>query len=105
MQYILISMLIMAATTYFIRMIPFSFFRKKINNRYIQSVLYYIPYTVLSAMTIPSVFYATGDLPSAIVGTVVAVILAYRKCPLIVVALCASLAVYLTMQVLPFFDL
>lgn len=103
MKYIVISMIIMAVTTYLIRMIPFTFFRKKINNRYIQSVLYYIPYTVLSAMTIPSVFYATGDFPSAIVGTAVAVILAYRKCPLIVVALCASLAAYLTMLALPFF--
>lgn len=104
MTYILICMAIMALTTYFIRMIPFTFFRRKITNQYVQSVLYYIPYTVLSAMTIPSVFYATGDLPSAVVGTLVAVVLAYRKLPLIVVALCASLAAYLTMLVLPFFN-
>lgn len=103
MKYILICMAIMAVTTYLIRMIPFAFFRKKISNRYIQSFLYYIPYTVLSAMTVPSVFYATGDIPSAVGGTVVAVILAYKKCPLIVVAFCAALAAYLTMQILPCF--
>ena len=101
MQYVLICMTIMAVTTYLIRMIPFAFFRKKITNRHIKSFLYYIPYTVLSAMTMPSVFYATGDIPSAAVGTAVAVILAYKKCSLIVVALCATLAAYLTMLILP----
>lgn len=102
MKYILICMAIMAVTTYLIRMIPFAFFRKKIKSRFVQSFLYYIPYTVLSAMTVPSVFYATGDMPSSVVGTMVAVVLAYRKCPLIVVALCASLAAYLTMMALPY---
>ncbi len=101
MKYILICMAIMAITTYLIRMIPFAFFRKKVTNRYIKSFLYYIPYTVLSAMTIPSVFYATGDVPSAVAGTLVAVILAYKKCPLIVVALSAALAAYATMLILP----
>ncbi len=102
MKYLLICIAIMAVTTYLIRMIPFAFFRRKIQHRFVQSFLYYIPYTVLSAMTIPSVFYATGDLPSSIVGTMVAVILSYRKLPLIVVALLASLAAYFTMLILPY---
>ena len=92
---------VMAVTTYIIRMVPFTFFRKKIKNRFIQSVLYYIPYAVLSAMTLPSIFYATQDLPSAIAGTIVAVILAYFGMPLIVVALSASVAAYLAMLLLP----
>lgn len=97
MTRILIAIAVMALTTYIIRMIPFAFVRKKIKNRFIQSVLFYIPYAVLSAMTIPSIFYATQDLPSAIAGTVVAVVLAYFGCPLIVVALSASAAAYLAM--------
>ena len=92
MKYILICMAIMAVTTYLIRMIPFAFFRKKIKSRFVQSFLYYIPYTVLSAMTVPSVFYATGDMTTAAVGTGVALVLAYFKCPLIVVALAAAAA-------------
>ncbi len=101
MTRILIAIAVMALTTYIIRMIPFAFVRKKIKNRFIQSVLFYIPYAVLSAMTIPSIFYATQDLPSAIAGTVVAVVLAYFGCPLIVVALSASAAAYLAMLLLP----
>ena len=97
----ILAIIVMALSTYFIRMIPFVFVRKKIENRFIQSFLYYIPYSVLSAMTIPSILYATGDLVSAIVGTVVAVVLAYRNSPLIVVALAASAAAYLTMLLTP----
>lgn len=101
MSRIFIAIAVMALTTYIIRMVPFAFVRKKIKNRFIQGVLYYIPYAVLSAMTIPSIFYATQDLPSAIAGTVVAVVLAYFGCPLIVVALSASAAAYLAMLLLP----
>lgn len=86
----------MAIVTYLIRMIPFTAFRKKINSPFIKSFLYYIPYGVLSAMTIPAIFYSTGDMTTAVVGTVVAVILAYFKLPLIVVALSATAAAYIT---------
>lgn len=41
-------------------------------------------------MTIPAIFYSTGDIVTAVLGTVVAVILAYIGLPLIVVALAAS---------------
>ena len=69
--------IVMAGVTYLIRMIPFSFFRKKIKSRFFRSFLYYIPYAVLSAMTIPAIFYSTGHMITAIVGTIIAVILAY----------------------------
>jgi len=87
---------VMALVTYFIRMIPFTFFRKKITNRFFRSFLYYIPYAVLSAMTIPAIFYSTGDMTTAIVGTVVAVVLAYLRQPLIIVALAAAAAAFVT---------
>ncbi len=98
---ILISIAVMAITTYIIRMVPFVFVRKKIKSQRIQSFLYYIPYAVLSAMTLPSIIYATGDFPSAIAGTCIAVVLAYFNAPLIVVALAASGAAYLTMLIAP----
>lgn len=94
---------IMAGVTYLIRMIPFTLFRRKIKSRFLQSVLYYIPYAVLSAMTFPSIFYSTDNTATAAVGTVVAVILAYFKLPLTVVALAACLSAFLTGLVLPLF--
>ena len=93
---IAIYIIVMAAVTYVIRMIPFTFFNKKIKSRFIRSFLKYIPYAVLSAMTIPAIFYSTGDIITAAVGTIVAVALAFFNCPLIVVALAASLAAYIT---------
>lgn len=92
----LIYIAVMAGVTYLIRMIPFTLFRKKIKSRFIQSVLYYIPYAVLSAMTFPSIFYSTDNSVTAIVGTVVAVILAYFKLPLTVVALAACISALIT---------
>lgn len=87
---IVIYIAVMAGVTYLIRMIPFTLFRKQIQSRFLKRFLYYIPYTVLSAMTIPAIFYATGNILTAVAGTVVAVILAYCNLPLIVVALAAS---------------
>ena len=93
---IAIYIAVMAGVTYLIRVIPFTFFRKKITNRFIKSFLYYIPYAVLSAMTFPAIFYSTDDVVSAAVGTVAALALAYFGLPLIVVSLAASLAAFLT---------
>lgn len=91
-----IYILVMAGVTYLIRMLPFTLFRQKIRSRYFRNFLFYIPYAVLSAMTIPAIFYSTGSVPTAAVGTVVAVLLAYFGKPLIVVALAASAAVLVT---------
>ncbi len=87
---------VMAGVTYLIRMIPFTLFKRKIKSKFFQSVLYYIPYAVLSAMTFPAIFYSTSDTVTAVVGTVVAVILAYFRLPLTVVALSACGAALIT---------
>lgn len=87
---------VMAAVTYLIRMIPFTFFNKKIKSKFVRSFLYYIPYAVLSAMTIPAIFYSTGNIATAIIGTLTAVILAFFNFPLIVVAVAAALAAFIS---------
>ncbi|MDO4749455.1 MAG: AzlD domain-containing protein [Eubacteriales bacterium] len=93
---IAIYILVMAVVTYLIRMIPFALLGRKIHSRYFRSFLHYIPYAVLSAMTIPAIFYSTNSVPTAAVGTVVAILLAYLEKPLIVVALAASCAALAT---------
>ncbi len=89
---IVIYIAVMAGVTYLIRMIPFTAFRKQIKSRFFRSFLYYVPYAVLSAMTVPAIFYSTGNLTTAVIGTAVAIILAYFDMPLIVVALSACAA-------------
>ena len=93
---IIIYIAVMAGVTYLVRMIPFTAFRKQIQSRFIKSILYYLPYAVLSAMTVPAIFYSTGNLTSAIVGTIVAIVVAFFEKPLIVVALAAALSALVT---------
>ncbi|MDB7988066.1 AzlD domain-containing protein, partial [Faecalicoccus pleomorphus] len=50
MNRLLIYIVVMGGVTYLIRCLPLIFFRKKIQNSYIQSFLYYVPYAVLGDM-------------------------------------------------------
>lgn len=95
-----IYLVILAGSTYLIRAIPFAAIRKKINNRFIKSFLYYIPYAVLSAMTLPAAFYATGNVISGAVGLVVGGIFAYMGKSLTLVAVLSCVAAFLTECVL-----
>ena len=87
-------LLILAGSTYLIRVIPFVAIKNKINNRFIRSFLAYIPYAVLTAMTIPAVFYATNWWAGAAAGLIVAVIVALKERGLTVVAIAACVAVF-----------
>ena len=84
-----IYLLIVVLTTYLIRAIPFSLITKKVTNKYVKSFLYYIPYTVLAAMTIPAALYVTGSIYSSIAGLLLALIVAIKKSNLTLVALAA----------------
>lgn len=81
---------VMAGVTYLIRMLPLTLFRSKIKSRFLRSFLHYIPYTVLSAMTFPAIFYSTGNTVTAAIGTIAALITAFFGLPLIIVALAAA---------------
>ena len=85
----------MAGVTYSIRVIPILVFRRKIENRWVRSFLFYVPYVVLSAMTFPAVFYSTGSIPSAVAGCVVGIVLAYKGAGLLAVASSAAFAAFI----------
>ena len=90
-----IYLLILAGSTYLVRAIPFAAMRKKIENRFIKSFLYYIPYAVLSAMTLPAAFYATGNIISGAVGLAVGGFFAFRGKGLTFVAIVSCAAAFL----------
>lgn len=94
--YLLGGIAIMAIMTYIIRVSPMVIFRQKIENVRIKSFLYYMPYTVLAAMTFPAIFSSTQSTASAVIGCIVGVVLAYFNKGLLVVALGAAGAVFLT---------
>ena len=90
---------VMAAVTYLIRMLPLTFFRKQIDNIYIKAFLKYIPYAVLSAMTIPDIFYSTGSIYSALAGLITAIILSWMEKGLLTVSLAACAVVYVVEKI------
>ena len=99
----LIYLLILSGSTYLIRAIPFVAVRKSITNKYVKSFLYYIPFSVLVAMTIPGAFYATGNIISSLTGLIVGGIFAYRGKGLTFVAVTACIASFLTECILLLF--
>ncbi|HHV28159.1 AzlD domain-containing protein [Acetivibrio mesophilus] len=96
MLYAFIATVLMALVTYLPRVLPIAVFRKEIKSTYIRSFLQYVPYAVLGALTFPDIFNSTSSYTTAVCGTIVALILAYREKSLFVVALGAILTVYVT---------
>ena len=90
----------MALTTYLIRVLPLTIFRKPIKSRFLRSFLHYVPYCCLTAMTYPAILSSTASMISGAAAMIVAVILAYRGKSLIVVAVSSSAAVLLTEWIL-----
>ena len=86
----------MALTTYLIRVLPMTIFRKPIRSLFLRSFLHYVPYACLSAMTFPAILSSTASIISGAAALITAVFLAYRGKSLIVVAVASSAAVLLT---------
>ena len=92
----------MALTTYLIRVLPMTIFRKPIKSRFLRSFLHYVPYACLTAMTFPAILSSTASVFSGAAALIVAIVLAYRGRSLIVVALSSSAAVLIVECVLKF---
>ena len=86
----------MALTTYLIRVLPMTLFRKPIRSRFLKSFLYYVPYACLTAMTFPAILSGTNSVLSGAAALAAAVFTAYRGKSLLTVALVSSAAVLVT---------
>lgn len=94
--------LVMAAVTYAIRALPLTLIRKEIKSKFIRSFLYYVPFATLAAMTFPAIITSTDFVSSACIGFAAALILAFRRQSLIVVACGASATVLIVELILGF---
>ena len=90
----------MALTTYLIRVLPLTIFRKPIRSRFLRSFLHYVPYACLTAMTFPAILSSTASILSGAAALIVAIFLSYRGKSLIVVAVSSSAAVLIVECVL-----
>ena len=91
---ITIYILIMAATTYVIRMLPIVLLRRPIKNRYIRSFLYYMPYVTLAVMTFPAIMDATDNPVAGLLAMAAGIIAAWFKVGLLPVAVICSAVVF-----------
>ena len=98
---IIIYMIIMAAVTYLIRVLPLTLIRKEIKNTFIRSFLYYVPYVTLAVMTFPAIINATESPIAAFISFIVAMVLAWMGASLFKVAVVACVVVFV-IELLPF---
>ena len=88
-----LCLLVMAGVTYLLRAVPFVLLKGKIESRFWRSFLAYVPYTVLAAMTVPAIFYATENKVSGVCALVTAVLASLFGLGLVGVAVVACLTV------------
>ena len=81
--YIMVSALVSFA----VRAVPLTLIRKKIENPFLKSFLFYVPYVTLSVMTFPAIVQATQSTASGILALIIGVIMAWRGAGLFKVAL------------------
>ncbi|MGN0902279.1 MAG: AzlD domain-containing protein [Succinivibrio sp.] len=97
-EYYSLIVLLSFVATYPVRVIPALFISKLNLSPYFQRVLDLVPYTALTALVFPGIFYCVenGQYASYI-GTAVAIIAAVCRASLSIVVLLSVVAVYLTL--------
>lgn len=86
MDNIWIYILIMAGVTYLIRALPLTLIRKPIENEFIKSFLYYVPYVTIAVMTFPAIIKATQVPIAGVAALIVGIIASLRGAKMVTVA-------------------
>ena len=89
-----IYLAVMFAVVYVIRVMPLTIFRKKIENRFIRSFLYYVPYITLAVMTFPAIVDATQSPLAGVAALVLGIVLAWLGAGLFPVAVSCCAIVF-----------
>ena len=91
-----IYILVMAAVSYLIRVLPLTLIRREIKNRYLRSFLTYVPYVTLAVMTFPAIVEATDNPVAGALALGVGVVLAWFGRSLFTVAVASCLTVFVS---------
>ena len=86
--------LVMFAVTYLVRVLPLTIFRKPINNRFMQSFLYYVPYVTLALMTFPAIVNATQSPIAGAIALIAGIAAAWLGAGLLPVAAICCVVVF-----------
>lgn len=74
---IYLYLLVMGAVTYAIRVLPLTLIRRQIQNPFLRSFLYYVPYVTLAVMTFPAILEATQTPIAGALALVAGIALAW----------------------------
>lgn len=91
---IYLYILVMALSTWVMRVAASFIMRKPIKNMFIQSFLYYVPYVTLAVMTFPAIVEATGTPVSGAAALVIGIFAAWFGASLFKVAVFCCLTVF-----------
>lgn len=86
---------VMWASTYFVRLLPFTLLRKPIKNQFFQSFLHYVPYVTLAVMTFPAMIKGTQSIYSGCLAFAIGIFLSLRGFSLFNVAIACCLSVFI----------
>lgn len=89
-----IYILLMAATTYAVRVLPLTLLRKPIRNRFFRSFLFYVPYVTLAVMTFPAILHAARSPVAGGAALILGIVSAWFGAGLFPVALICCAAVF-----------
>lgn len=89
-----IYILITGVVSYIIRVLPLTLIRKPIENKYLQSFLYYVPYVTLAVMTFPAIIHATQSPVSGVLALIIGIFAAYASAGLLPVAVICCVVVF-----------
>ena len=93
-------LLVMAAVTYAVRVLPLTLIRRQIQNRFLQSFLYYVPYVTLAVMTFPAILGVTQSPLAAALALAAGMVMAWMGAGLFPVALTCCAVVFVLELVL-----
>ena len=88
-------LLVMSAVTIAIRVLPLTLIRKQVENKFLKSFLYYVPYVTLAVMTFPAILGATDSLWSGLAALAGGVIVAYLTGNLFLVSVLCCAVVFI----------
>lgn len=79
--------LVMAAVSYLLRVLPLTLIRRPIKSRFIRSFLYYVPYVTLAVMTFPAMVNEAASPLSGIIALIAGILLAWIGANMFTVAI------------------
>ena len=97
---IYIYILIAAAVSLLVRVLPLTLLRRQITNRFVRSFLYYVPYVTLAVMTFPAIVGAAQSPVAGVAALLVGVVLAWLGAGLFPVAVSCCVSVFLVESLL-----